>query len=1409
MNYRKFISFIMPLIFVFTTFTPQAFGKTNKVYDEMEKVHQMKIAAQVEKSLGEFEISTDKDKDIELLVVSQLETDIKDKLKKNGAKKIINLCEGFYKIVINSRDAYKLSYISQIVGVGVNHKINLPKTQKAPIALPQLEYSNQDTTIKDLWKAGYDGKGSLIAVIDTGFEPNNELLTMTSDGKLKIVDYQDFNSAGFMFDNPQPAEGDVKLSEMTVNSSEIVIPYSYSYKDSTTGNVVTKEGTKTVKVRDDLIDKKILSGVFSEYRLLMDDGTFFDTNNNGTTDIFPVVAYDVDNDGKYDRLMMDTDLDNSFIGEKAIGIYKEVAKGIKDKVVFELNNGEPVLEGDLPKVVDEYKDDIELLFNTIKNKITDSSNILSKTRFNFVCTRIDDETFGTWYANIAYDTNGHGTHVAGDAAANGYLSHEFVDKSIESTGKLFGPAKGAQVMGIKVFETAGGTYEDRYIKAMQYAAVNGADIVNMSLGSLPEITDGTSLGSLYADLLTVKYGTLFTISNGNSGPGLNSNGSPGDSNYALTVGAYCPSFYVVGSKYKNAEDQQWIFSSNGPSDDGRIKPEVVAPGSMVSAAPMWEVIGKGYSEDFTFKDMDVTGKAYIGYSREQGTSMAAPYAAGVAAALMEAVKKEELKYNPLLFKEAIKKSSTNTINSKKYNQLEIGYGMINPMAALTELRTMNNSSKTPDLTTGQQPSYNWPYDYNDKNLKYTSFNDLYVYPLVKYKNDERMRNAEAQGVYVRDKEIPESIEIDLYNYTSKDLVLNSTAVTYGLGQSTSWIVFPEKVELNKQQIKTITVTIDKTKLQTGVNTLRLEFDDLNTYQMDCVIPITIINYEKLNFSQPVSMATETIKPGAFTRNFISIDRNLESFKVSIEVPENMNGRIRPFIYFPNGRPYTPTKQYSFAGLQNDGSYIKKVEYIINRGDLEKASMDIRTPNPNSLWKWEGTWEIDMYCSYASQSSVTGTLKLSTNGVLMSEDMKNLSLNAGNEYTGELIASNTSGKDVKIKSNGLVELNKNKVKERITGFREFQTLERGFEIKANEKNIFHRVIITNASYGEGARVWLYLYKAKLNPDGTYTLIKPMINKYINVQRNGMESEMITYNLEPGYYVYALFGGMMEYGPVDFDLITQVVNESDAIKGTVKVKSTQILPEGETARIQYSLTAPANSGNYMARIYFEDNEGKVIKFFPIYASVDETKLGFKLYQKNIPLLENEFEVNLDADFSEVSSDVEKLYGIEYEIQYNPEELSAVNVQRGDVFTDINSYEVNLEIVKNEKGEEIGLIKYAIAFKGMDTNGISTGNVGKVIFKSLKTGASQLNINNITVGNYEGKELMVKVNKNSIVTATPDVNNDGVVDVKDFVYVSYSFGADTSNVRYRLSADVNKDGVINQTDLQYIIKYFNFSF
>ncbi|MEV0949552.1 S8 family serine peptidase [Promicromonospora sp. NPDC050249] len=197
------------------------------------------------------------------------------------------------------------------------------------------------------------------------------------------------------------------------------------------------------------------------------------------------------------------------------------------------------------------------------------------------------------------DDVGHGTHVASIIAGSGEASD----------GVNRGVAYGARVLDAKVLTPDGGD-TSWVIDGMEWAAGQGADILNLSLGQRGNYTDGTDPASLAVDALSERYGLLAVAAAGNEGPEHGTIPTFGTASRALTVAAVDDDDRVAG------------FSSVGPRVDGALKPDIAAPGVGIVAAR-----AEGTTLDEPVDDLHVAAS---------GTSMAAPHAAGAAAVLQSA-----------------------------------------------------------------------------------------------------------------------------------------------------------------------------------------------------------------------------------------------------------------------------------------------------------------------------------------------------------------------------------------------------------------------------------------------------------------------------------------------------------------------------------------------------------------------------------------------------------------------------------------------------------------------------------------------------------------------------------------------------------------------------------------------------
>jgi serine protease AprX len=255
--------------------------------------------------------------------------------------------------------------------------------------------------------------------------------------------------------------------------------------------------------------------------------------------------------------------------------------------------------------------------------------------------------------NNPYGLSTHGSKVLSTMAAN-------------VPGVLVGTAPYAAYACVKTEDTRTEyrIEECNWVAGLEYADSLGADIINSSLGyttfddtgmnyQYHNLDGQSSVASLAADIAATK-GILVVTSAGNEGSSKWKHiGIPADASLAFSIGA------------TDLRGKRASFSSVGPTPNGRIKPDVVAPGAWVTLA-----------DAYTFR---------VGPG--SGTSFASPILAGLAACLWEAFPGK----TNLEIMEAIRQSGS----AAKSPDNEIGYGLPDFGKAYRLLSSSNAAIQTP------------------------------------------------------------------------------------------------------------------------------------------------------------------------------------------------------------------------------------------------------------------------------------------------------------------------------------------------------------------------------------------------------------------------------------------------------------------------------------------------------------------------------------------------------------------------------------------------------------------------------------------------------------------------------------------------------------------------------------------
>ena len=288
----------------------------------------------------------------------------------------------------------------------------------------------------------------------------------------------------------------------------------------------------------------------------------------------------------------------------------------------------------------------------------EADTLLSKTpkfRFDTTSKPLDD------------DPNGHGTHISSIIASNG-LATNWISEGI---------APRADIGAVRAFGADGsGSYID-VIEGIDYVVQNKAKhnirVLNLSFSASPR--------SYYwedplnqAVMKAWQAGIVVVAAAGNSGPTAMTIGVPGNVPYVITVGAMTDNYTPVDS----TDDKLASFSSTGPTYEGFVKPEVVAPGGHIAGSLPFD----GYIATLYPGSM-------IGSDRQfkmSGTSQATAIVSGIVALMLQ----QDPSLTPDQVKCRLMASARPAVNSKgkaAYTVFQQGAGLVNALAAVSNGET--------------------------------------------------------------------------------------------------------------------------------------------------------------------------------------------------------------------------------------------------------------------------------------------------------------------------------------------------------------------------------------------------------------------------------------------------------------------------------------------------------------------------------------------------------------------------------------------------------------------------------------------------------------------------------------------------------------------------------------------------
>ncbi|KAJ3325149.1 tripeptidyl-peptidase II Tpp2 [Boothiomyces sp. JEL0866] len=475
--------------------------------------------------------------------------------------------------------------------------------------LPKLE---TEAASFQLINPEYDGRGTIVAILDTGVDPGSPGMAITTDGRSKLIDIVDCTGSG-----------DVDCSTIIKETTKVTC------KDGSVYETIVGLSGRTLKLgkwnnptgvyriglkNSKEIFPKELERITNERKDL-----FLEKHNTLLTKV-QKEAIDYDKSESPDQLMK---ADH----EARFDVLRDLMKSyqdpgiIMDCVLFHdgqkwraaIDTDE---SGDLTKVpiLTNYRDELQYATFSIETMLNYSVNIYDEGQTLSIVT-----CGGT-----------HGNHVASIVGAN-----------FPEDPRLNGVAPGCQIISLKVGDHRLGTMETG--TGVNRAAIELArwkvDVANLSYGEAAHLQEYGKFIDLLKDEVVNKNGTIFVSSAGNAGPALTTVGAPGGvSTEFISVGAYV-NHSMMEAEYAMLDkvpERPYTWSSRGPAFDGDIAVDVFALGAAVTSVPQYTI------------------------QRTQlmnGTSMSSPNCAGCVSLLVSGLKKEKIDYTPYKIKAALKQTA--------------------------------------------------------------------------------------------------------------------------------------------------------------------------------------------------------------------------------------------------------------------------------------------------------------------------------------------------------------------------------------------------------------------------------------------------------------------------------------------------------------------------------------------------------------------------------------------------------------------------------------------------------------------------------------------------------------------------------------------------------------------------------
>lgn len=619
-----------------------------------------------------------------------------------------------------------------------------------------------------------NGKGIVVAVLDTGVDPGVNGLKITSDGKPKVIDIVDCTG-----------EGDMTMSDIYTLEKLEERPFTPSY-----GFESIKKQVKFKKSDRFRYSSCMLKSILNLRRFKCKESVDFDKMNYYIVTIVTILE--------------DSDLNTT----------------------THIRIGDTIYES-----VEDYKNNQK--YYTLSYEGYD---------INFGVKFYDDGKT----INLVFESGYHGTHVAGIVGAY------FPDNS-----NMNGVAPGCQIVSLKIGDSRINGLETTtaLIRAMNEIVERDIHLVNLSFGE-PVNECGSGILIKQIENYCRHHNIIFVSSAGNSGPNLMSISAPSaSSSDIISVGAYADDDMLKSMYFKNMFGNSfkcglYPWSSRGPTNDGSIGVDVVAPGGAITTVSSWH-------------------KSNL--KLLNGTSMASPYACGCIARILSSM--DQIPYYYWVKRLLINNAEYDDIDGEEW---DYGGGL---------LHTQDTYN---DLVKLQKYKLDYGYDVRCKHLNSNSSNMRGIilrfcdnHGSDDYLNDDSDDNSDDNSDDGLDELENFDVTINPYFFHKVDKTFMKELTIHVASDIKEYVIAPEKIFVNSYTA-TFPVAIKKSLIDESIMS-KIKLIDESIMEIKrfvvATIPVTVfVSDEKLQLNKKIEK-TVTLKGSEPKRIFVSPVGNVIELKI--------------------------------------------------------------------------------------------------------------------------------------------------------------------------------------------------------------------------------------------------------------------------------------------------------------------------------------------------------------------------------------------------------------------------------------------------------------------------------------------------------------------------------------------------